>query len=201
MPRGIPISAEEIQHILDLFNDSRKRGRSLMDSYTLVGQQVQRDPKVIAGLIQRLRPTTDLAKMYFRAKAFKMAKRIVKKASPAELIDVLQRPSIGVLDPIKKIDTGPGGFFLSVNAESCGSVKVGVAQLQPAPEQLDAGDVPFDPFSEAITVNQVEEVLHESHGYAEFREAGGQEAPQRETAIERVRRQLRERRESVGAGD
>lgn len=200
MPRGIKIEADEIQHILDLFNDSRKRGRSLMDSYTLVAQQVGRDAKTIASLIQRLRPTTDLARMYFRAKAFKMAKRIVKKASPSELIDVLQRPSIGVLDPIKKIDTGPGGFFLSVNAESCGSVKVGVAQLPPAPDlpQLEEGETPFDPFSEVINVNQSLEVQHESHGYAEYRETREE---QHETTIERVRRQLKERRESVGAGD
>lgn len=203
MPRGIKIEADEIQHILDLFNDSRKRGRSLMDSYTLVAAQVGRDAKTIAGLIQRLKPTTDLARMYFRAKAYKMAKRIVNKGSASELMDVLQRPSVGVLDPVKKIEGGGGGFFLTVNAESCGAVKVGVLQAPPAQKQLGEGEdtTVFDPFSEVIDVGQG--VEHEPYGDAEYREdaAEAQPAPRTETVIERVRRQLAERRQSAGAGD
>lgn len=203
MPRGIKVEADEIQHILDLFNDSRKHGRGLMDSYTLVGAQVGRDKKVIAGIIQRLKPTTDLARMYFRAKAYKMAKRVVAKASPGELMDVLQRPSIGVLDPVKKIEGGGGGFFLSVSTESCGAVKVGVAAIPGAleePKQLGEGeDTPvFDPFSEVIDVGQGAD--HEPYGNAEFR-ADESHPPRTETVIERVRRQLAERRQSAGARD
>lgn len=200
MPRGIPIQPDEIQHILDLFNDCRKKGRSLMESYKLVGAMVERDHKVIANIIQRLKPTTDLARMYFRAKSYKLAKRLVAKASPSEIIDILQRPSVGVLDPIKKVDMGPGGFFLSVNAESCGSVKVGVMQPQPEQKQIESGEeepTPFNPFADAIDVGQGEN--HGTDGDAEYRETAQQGSE--ETVIERVRRQLAQRRGAIGAGD
>lgn len=200
MPRGIPIQPDEMQQILDLFNDSRRKGRSLMEAYKIVGAFVERDAKVIAQVIQRLRPTTDLAKMYLRAKGLRMAKRLVAKASPAEIINILERPSIGVLDPVKKIEGGGGGFFLSVNAESCGAVTVGVlgAGTEERKQLPAAEESPFDPFADVIDINQ--EVTSGENGDAEH----GPDEPEQaraETAIERVRRQLAERRQGVGARD
>ena len=155
MPSGQPIPNSDVEHILSLFTDLRKRGMAIMDCYTRIGQLMDRDPKVIGTVVNRYRPTTDTAKMYFRARALKMAQRIVRKGSPSELMDVLSRPSIGVLDSAKgNGDSGGGNFFISVNADTCGAVKVGVAGVANAP-QLESGEV-FDPFSEPIDVGQGE---------------------------------------------
>lgn len=190
MPSGIPLKPYEIQEMLDMFNDCRKKGRGLMESYRIVGAQLDRDPKRVQEVISRLRPTTDVAKMYFRANALQMAMRIKRKANVGELIDVLSRPSIGVLDPIKKVESGPGGFFLTVNAESCGAVKVGV--LQPGadePKQLESGD--YDPFSDVIDVGQ--EAGDGENGDAQSG-PDREEEQHAETVIERVRRQLAQAR-------
>lgn len=193
MPTGVPITPDELQHILDLFNDSRKKGRTLMDSYRAVGAIIGKPPVMVAKLVQRMRPTTDLARMYFRAKAYKMAKKVVAKANVSEIVDVLSRPNIGVLDAVKKVEGGNGGFFLTVNADSCGAVKVGV--LQPTtqePMQLDSG----------IEVEYGEN--DEGNGDAPIEGDASPRGPapeaRTETVIEKVRRQLAERRQqSQGA--
>lgn len=202
MPRGVPIQPDEIQHMLDLYTDCRKRGMAIMEAYKRVGALLGRDPKVVGVTIARLRPTTDLGKMYLRAKSFRLVKRLVAKASPAEIIDILQRPSIGVLDPVKKIDGGGGGgFFMSVNVESCGAVKVGAMQAQAPQPQLEAHNAEddganFDPFSEVI---DIEGVVEHENGDAECRPDGAETQGRSETAIEKVRRQLAERRQNSGA--
>lgn len=195
MPRGIRAQPDEIQHILDLFNDCRKKGRSIMESYRLVGAQVGRDQKVIGTIINRLRPTTDMAKMYLRAKSYRLVKRLVAKAGPSEIIDILQRPSIGVLDPIKKVDSGPGGFFLTVNADSCGAVKVGVMGAHTAQKQLPEAteDEVYNPFTDFIDVGQG--AAHAENGDAGDGEADATET-RAESVIQRVKRQLAEQRQA-----
>lgn len=186
MPSGQPIPNSDVEHILSLFTDLRKRGMAIMDCYTRIGQLMDRDPKVIGTVVNRFRPTTDTAKMYFRARALKMAQRIVRKGSPSELMDILSRPSIGVLDAAKKADeAGGGNFFISVNADTCGAVKVGVASMKEAP-QLESGEA-YDPFSETIDVGQ--ENYHVENGNAV--DAGRVEgADEGLSVIERVRSQL-----------
>lgn len=196
MPRGVPIQPDELQHMLDLFNDLRKRGLSIMECYKRIGLLLERDPKVVGVTINRLRDTTPLAKMYLRSKSYRLVKRLVAKAGPAEIIDILQRPSVGVLDPIKKVEGGGGGFFLTVNADSCGAVKVGVLQ-PPVQEQkqLESGDEPqFDPFADVIDVGQG--ASDEQNGDAPHRETAETST---ETVIARVKRQLAQRR--TGTGD
>lgn len=78
-------------------------------------------------IIDRFRPTNMLASDYLRSKAFRMAKRLVKEADAGQLIDLLSRSSMGVVAPKTAPDEGQRGFFLSVQAESCGAVRVGVA--------------------------------------------------------------------------
>lgn len=197
MPSGIAIQPDEIQQILDEYADCRKKGREIMESYRLIGTFHSRDPKLIQQIVARHKPTTDLAKMYFRSKAYRMAKRIVAKGSPSELIDILERPGIGVLDTIKKIEGGTGGFFLTVNAESCGAVKVGVLQPGAAdPKQLESGDEePFNPFADIIDVGQ--ERAYEQVGNAQYGPSEPTET-HAETVIARVKRELAEARRAKG---
>jgi len=68
-------------------------------------------------------PTTNLAGHYLKAKALQLARRIVEEATVEEAIDVLTRPNIGVLEPVKK--AGPHtGFWTSVTFDSLGAVQV-----------------------------------------------------------------------------
>ena len=137
MPRGVRIQAGEISLMMGMFNKlHRVDGMPLTETYKVIGDAVNRDFKTVCDVIKRYLPTTDLGTAILRANAADMALKIVKKGTVAELIDVLERPNIGVLDPVKK---GGGeaetGFVLSVSADSLGAVKVGVAVGGSAPKQ------------------------------------------------------------------
>lgn len=137
MPRGVRIQAGEISLMMGMFNRLHvKEGMALTETYKTIGEAVGRDFKTVCDVIKRYLPTTDLGTAILRANAADMALKIVKKGTVAELIDVLERPNIGVLDPIKK---GGGednsGFVLSVTADTLGAVKVGVAVGGSAPKQ------------------------------------------------------------------
>ncbi len=105
-----------------------------------IGKHLGRPHTTIWAVIRRLRPTTGIAGDYIKANAFKLAHRIVQHASVEQSIDILSRPNIGVLEPIKKGEVGGGGFYLSVQSDSCGAVKVGVAMpgSGPAPQLTGA---------------------------------------------------------------
>lgn len=123
-------------------------------------------PKAIWNMLQRLRPTTDLAKMYLKAKAIKLARRIVRKANVSEAIDLLSRPDMGVIAPRLASDNAVGGgFFLSVEMDTCGAVKIGAAsaQMSSSPDSLRSPVnlaqrqlAAFDPY-----IGEVEEGWHE----------------------------------------
>lgn len=134
MPKGSPIPAYEVQEIMARFNQHRAQNKSIMESCELIGKHLQRDTTTIWAVIRRLRPTSGIAGDYIRANAFKLAHRVVEQASVEQALDILSRPNIGVLEPIKKGEVGGGGFYLSVQSDSCGAVKVGVAMpgLNPA---------------------------------------------------------------------
>lgn len=94
----------------------------------------------IGNAIQRYQPTTNIAEVILKRGAARLASRIVRRANVTEAVDILSRPNIGVLDPIKKSEGG-GGFIISMQADSCGAVKVGVAfGQQPEHPQLSSGD-------------------------------------------------------------
>jgi hypothetical protein len=133
------------QEILLKFDAYRREGDSIMLAVTRIGEETKLAPRTVHALLQRLQPTTDIAKMYLKAKAFRLAKRLVNKASPAEAIDILERPGMNVLEPTKKVEGGGGGFFLSVQTDTCGAVKVGVATGQAMP-QLPATTPDFNPY-------------------------------------------------------
>lgn len=156
MPIGQPTPIHIQQEILLRFDAYRREQRSIMDSCAQISVDLKTEhnyempPKSVWALLQRLRPTTDLAKMYLKAKAMKLVKRIVKRASPSEAIDLLSRPGMNVIEPAAKTqDNGPTGFFLTVQADTCGAVKIGMGAGQIQPKQIEE-TVAFDPFAGAV---------------------------------------------------
>lgn len=139
------------QLILERFDHYRRQGLPLMQAYTAVGAEVGRDARVVGAFVNRMRPTVGAARMYLRSKALKLAKRLVAKANTPEILDILSRPSMGVIDPAVKSGGEGMGFQLLVSADSCGAVKVGlqagsmVSQDEPVaafdPYALQAGEV------------------------------------------------------------
>lgn len=110
-----------------------------------VSEKVEYPPDVVYRIAMKLMQTpTEAATTYLKSRAVKMAKRVVLKGNPSELIDVLSRSNIGVLAP-KKEGGSDGGFFLTVNAQDCGAVKVGVVAGPTQPLQLEEHVEPQEP--------------------------------------------------------
>lgn len=174
MPKGIHVPVHIQQRILLGFDQYRREEHGIMLACTMISEDLGRDgyslaPKAVWNLLQRLRPTTDIAKMYLKARAYKLARRIVRKANVSEAIDLLSRPDMGVIAPKLASDNAVGGgFFLSVEMDTCGAVKIGagaqvVGQLASSLDSLrsptDSGtkQLPmFDPY-----IGVVEEGWHE----------------------------------------
>lgn len=111
--------------ILDTFERSMRKGYTLVQTYRFIARAQGRDPKTIEAFIRRMRSTTSLAQMKVKARAAELMDKVMDKAAPGELIDILSRPNIGVLEPMRKTE-GSTGFILNVSAESCGAVKIGI---------------------------------------------------------------------------
>lgn len=112
----------------------------MMHLYELVAEETGFDAKTVYRVWRMMQPTTGLAVDFIRARAFKLARKIVQDASVSEAMDILSRPNIGVLEPIKKGPEGGGGFFISVSADSCGAVNVGIGAPQPQTALPPAGE-------------------------------------------------------------
>lgn len=133
-----PMSLQEKEDMLMYFDKFRKMGLGKDECYKRIAAILGRSEGTIGVAIRRLTPTTRTARLYLQSKAYKLARRLVEKANTAEIIDILSRPSMGVLDPAKKSESGMGGFFLTVSADTCGAVKVGMLTgnvQDPEPEQ------------------------------------------------------------------
>lgn len=145
--RGQAVKPEMLALISRRVKAEIRKGRGMMAAYAAVGAEVGMSAEQVGKLFRMLMPTANLATDLFRARAFRMASRVIKEARAPELIDILSRPNIGVLEPIKKVESGGGGgFFLSVDAGSCGAVSVRAgmvsegAQAQ-APQLTEGGEV------------------------------------------------------------
>lgn len=139
MPKGVRIPLHELNMMLSFYK--RNVGsKPRMQIYEELAEQFENKYHVesICGAVQRMMPTTDLAQAVLQRGAVRLASRVLRKANVVEAIDILSRPNIGVLDPIKKQEGG-GGFLISMSADSCGAVKVGVAFGQAA-EQAKLSD-------------------------------------------------------------
>lgn len=137
---------DELAEICGVYKRHRKNGMGVQQSYERTAEDLGYTADSVAQVVRRFIPTTDVASSYLKANTLRMAMRLVRKANPAEIIDVLSRKDIGVLAPKSEEAGGQQGFFLSVQADSCGAVKVGVTSgqmtlLAPQKPELPAGEV------------------------------------------------------------
>ena len=90
-----------------------------------VAEEFGRTAETIAGLLKSLRPTTELARATLLSRANELVTKVVDKADVDQIIDVLSRTNVGVLDPIAK---GRGdtnvGIMVSVQQGSLAAVTV-----------------------------------------------------------------------------
>jgi hypothetical protein len=130
---------EEIAEILQKHRVyTKEMGYNIQQSVERIAQEVNRPPSSVYALIKRFHPSVDAAKAFVESQALRLAMRVVRKANVQESIDILQRPNLGVLAPKEQ---GAGqlgqGFFLSVEADSCGAVKVGVGVAPTQPKRFE----------------------------------------------------------------
>lgn len=119
----VNIEEEEALDILEMLETSLKKGYSAAQTYRYIARGLGRHPKTIENFIRRHRSTVGLAQMKLRANAAKIVDKIIDKAPTHELIDVISRPNIGVLEPTKKQELTNNGFILNVQVDSLGAVK------------------------------------------------------------------------------
>lgn len=106
-----------------------------MESCEAVALEFGRDKTTIYNVMRRFEPTNEVAEAYLKAQALRLAVRVVREANPEQAIDILSRKNMGVIAPKAEEGAGGGGFFLSVQADSCGAVKIGVATQAPMFQQ------------------------------------------------------------------
>lgn len=90
---------------------------TLMD----IAREFGRDVTTITRLLRSLKPTTELARATLLSRASELVDRVTEKADIDQVIDILSRPNIGVLDPIVGKSGGGGGgvnVLVSVQAGS-----------------------------------------------------------------------------------
>lgn len=168
--------------ILEAVQASLDQGALLTYAYKYVARGWAVHPATIAEVWKRHRSTAKLATMKIQARASQIVEKIIDKAPTSELIDILSRPNIGVLEPIKSGGQG-GGFIVSVSADSCGGVKMAVAGGFEPPA------LPVYSNKDTIDLNHLTE--GESHG--ESTGSSHETAPS--VHAESIRERLRQERE------
>lgn len=121
---GPKLSIPDLADIIGRLKGLRASGIAIGEACEVVAQEMGREPSAIYAAWKRLSPTVDIAEVYLRSQAFKLATRVVREANVDQAIDILSRKNVGVLAPKTEEGSGQGGFFLSVQADSCGAVKI-----------------------------------------------------------------------------
>lgn len=179
--------------------------KNIMRCCQEIAQELDMLPETVHNIIRRLAPTTDVARMYLRSKALVLAHRVARNANVAESMQLLQNPIMGVIEPVQKGDMGGGGgFFLQINAQDCGAVKVGVQHVAAAPQTGVESPKTFNPFQlqtgeQYGSDTQVPRRPNQSQGSrADAPHASGDdEGGVPETTLSRAKRRLREAQESA----
>lgn len=89
-----------------------------------IAKKLGRHHSAISRFCKRMFGTTELAEQYLKSKSLEMAKKVVKHATVEETIEVLSRPNIGVLAPVKQVESGPR-ILISVGQDSIGAIQSG----------------------------------------------------------------------------
>lgn len=106
-----------------------------------VATEFGRTADTVSRLLKDLRPTTELARATLLSRAHELVERVTEKADVDQLIDVLSRPNVGVLEPIASKAGGGGtsvGILVSVNQGTLAAV----TQSQPVLAAADAELIP-----------------------------------------------------------
>lgn len=128
------IHPADMEEMLARYKQLKQSGLGIMEACEVVGQEWGRHVQTVYDLMRRLSSTTGVAEHYLKAQAMRLAVRVVRDASAQEAIDLLSRKNMGVIAPKQEAGAGNTGFFLSVQADSCGAVKIGVSNQAPEPE-------------------------------------------------------------------
>lgn len=166
MPRQFSLT--EINEVVTGFKHlTKKEGRPRMEAYAILAERHNRSVGVIQSLIRRFQPSVVGAEEYLRSNAMRLAMRVVRKANVDQAIDILERSNVGVLAPKKEVGSGNQGFFLSVQAENLGAVRIGVVSGEAAALQMPGGiDSPSAPYSGASGEQEIggsDHVVIDSH--------------------------------------
>lgn len=141
MPKGRPFRPHEIGDILQHFRKFRDDAVPIMEAYQRTADRTGFSIQAVENVVKRNRPTTHAAREYLSANALKLAMRMVRNADVDQSIDILSRPNMNVLEPVKKVEA-QSGFFMSVSVDTCGAVKVAGGQAQPVIDYRPAPELP-----------------------------------------------------------
>lgn len=156
--------------VVRCYEESRARGYDHKVSMEWAARETGWSLSAVKKLMLMLTDRRQLAQKLLHAQADKMVDRLVEKAGPELLLDILSRPGIDVIQP--KVEANQSqGFMLAVGIESCGAVSIGVksGQIQQTGSLREGSAVQSS--SEGLEGLQVLDVqpeveggAHESHG-------------------------------------
>lgn len=109
--------------ILDLYDLYTTGPRAVAPAlaYFKISEDVHREQETVRKFIRSMRDTTTMATRTIRARSSSMVEKVLRKADPALLVDILQRPNIGVLKPVVREPVNQLGIFVSVGRDSLGA--------------------------------------------------------------------------------
>lgn len=119
----------EMELMVNLWRKKRQEGMGRQQAYKAVAEELGVSWEAVQRIVVRLSPTTSVAQDLIKANAMRLASRLIRKANSDQIINILERPNIGVLAPKQDSNGGSGGFFLSVSADTCGAVNVKAGQM------------------------------------------------------------------------
>lgn len=104
----------------DMFTNGPKPV-SPAEAYSKISENTGREIDNVRKFIRSMRDTTTLATRVIRARSSQLVEKVLRKADPALLVDILQRPNIGVLKPVVKEPVAQIGIFVSTGRDSLGA--------------------------------------------------------------------------------
>ena len=121
LQKGQKVNSEEKALMLQWYFKER---RAIDD----IAWALHRLPGTVRKYIQSMMSTTDQAEQLLKASAERLAARVIINANVDQALDVLERPNIGVLQPVNKNAERPA-VFISVNQESLGGLAPSITTL------------------------------------------------------------------------
>ena len=90
-----------------------RKGRSVQEVARLFG----RDESTITRIVKELKPTKALAQAKLEASLATLVDKVIDKADVNQIVDILSRPNIGVLEAPVKAGGGAGGPNIGISVQ------------------------------------------------------------------------------------